>query len=174
MNAPFAHRPADMLRALVAASTDGTEQAYLAAARAALAQFIAQPSLLDQVPLTRTPGAYTRNFVFGEGDVSVWAMVWAPGARTSIHDHHCSCCFAVLDGTLTETYFDAESPSLARPTRQAVRTPGFHACMMPSGPNLHQMENFGTDYAISLHIYGYDHRAHASSVANEYEATHSL
>ncbi len=34
------------------------------------------------------------------------------------------------------------------------------------------MENFGTDYAISLHIYGYDHTAHASSVANEYEATH--
>ncbi|WP_029006556.1 cysteine dioxygenase [Azorhizobium doebereinerae] len=167
MNAPLELRPAEMLTALVAASS-GSERDYLDAARATLARYVAHPALLDGVPLTRTPGQYSRNFVFGDADVSVWAMVWPAGARTSIHDHHCSCCFAVLSGTLAETYFEPVGAGLAQPRHQALRSPGFIACMMPSGPNLHRMENLGTAEAVSLHIYGYDHRRHASSVANEY------
>lgn len=168
MNAPIDLRPSDLLAALVAAS-HGTERDYLDAARATLAMYVAQPALLAHVPLARDGAGYSRNLVFGEGDVSIWAMVWPAGSRTSIHDHHCSCCFAVLEGTLTETYFDVVGPGRAVATREAVRTPGFMACMMPSGPNLHQMENLGTTDAISLHIYGYDHRLHSTSVAHEYE-----
>jgi predicted metal-dependent enzyme (double-stranded beta helix superfamily) len=40
--------------------------------------------------------------------------------------------------------------------------------MLPSGPNIHQMANAGQEEAISIHIYGFDHQRHATSVEREY------
>jgi hypothetical protein len=52
---------------------------------------------------------------------------------------------------------------------QATRAPGFVACLLPTGPNIHQMIGAGTGDAVSLHIYGYDHHHHAaSSIDREY------
>ncbi len=42
--------------------------------------------------------------------------------------------------------------------------------MLPSGPNIHRMRNFGPGEAISIHIYGFDHEVHASSIETEYTA----
>ena len=141
---------------------------YLMSAREALLALTSIPDLLNSVRLTRVCGGFTRNLIFGDDQMSVWAIVWAPGARTPIHDHHCSCCFAVLQGVLREVWFDAVGGDHAIETARHHRTAGHIAAMMPSGPNIHQMLNEGPDEAVSIHIYGYDHRLQTSSIDREY------
>ncbi|MEP9380582.1 cysteine dioxygenase family protein [Aquabacter sp. CN5-332] len=156
-----------LLRHLSLASK-GTARDYLSAARETLESLVARPGLLDGIPLQRRPGGYERNLIYGDDDISVLAMVWAEGARTSIHDHHCSCCFGVLLGAIEEVRFKTLDEAQAVPTMQATRGPGFVACLLPTGPNIHQMINTGMGDAVSLHIYGYDHHLHASSIEREY------
>jgi predicted metal-dependent enzyme (double-stranded beta helix superfamily) len=143
---------------------------YLAAARRVLERLVKEPGLLKSLPLQRKEQGYTRNLLAGDGLASIWAMVWSPGAATSIHDHHCSCCFGVVSGVVSETWYRAVTASQAVPETQYEREPGYVACMLPTGPNLHCMQNLGTEEAISIHIYGYDHTCHASSVRQEFNA----
>ncbi|MFC5506497.1 MULTISPECIES: cysteine dioxygenase [Hyphomicrobiales] len=143
---------------------------YLAAARSVLRELVAMPDLVRALPLERKPGGYTRNLLAGDDSVSVWAIVWAAGATTCIHDHHCSCCFGVVSGTVTETWYRAIDAQRAIATEQHDRQAGYVACMLPSGPNIHRMRNLGTEDAISIHIYGFDHEAHESSIETQYVA----
>jgi predicted metal-dependent enzyme (double-stranded beta helix superfamily) len=143
---------------------------YLAAARMVLEELVAMPELILGLPLQRKPGAYTRNLLAGNDSVSVWAMVWGEGSVTSIHDHHCSCCFGLVTGQLAETWYRAIDDKRAVATEEHLRRPGYVACMIPSGPNIHRMANTGPGEAISIHIYGYDHELHGSSVETEYTA----
>jgi predicted metal-dependent enzyme (double-stranded beta helix superfamily) len=159
--------PTDELEKLSDLSRDLAQQ-YLRSASETLGQLLRTPNLLSGVRLERAPRRYTRNFLFGDCSMSAWVMVWAPGSTTSIHDHHCSCCFAVLRGSLREIWFKPDGEECAVKTADALRASGYIACMLPSGPNIHQMTNDGPEEAISIHIYGFDHRRHASSVAREY------
>lgn len=168
MNALNDQHDTALLNRLGAASRS-TVGTYLEVAHATLEGLASRPNLLDGVPLVRKAGGYARNLIFGDEDISVWAMVWDAGARTSIHDHHCSCCFAVLKGIMEESRFSAIDADRAVLRQSLVRGPGFVACMAPTGPNLHQMANVGTGEAISLHIYGFDHRVHANSIHREYQ-----
>jgi predicted metal-dependent enzyme (double-stranded beta helix superfamily) len=146
-------------------------RAYLSGARAVLEQFVARPDLFDGLDLQSNPSGYARNLLYGDGQMSVWAMTWAPGAQTSIHDHHCSCCFGVVRGRLSELWFRALDERRAVVTHVATREPGYVASMLPSGPNIHQMINEGAEEAVSIHIYGFDHRLCGSSIRREYEVT---
>jgi predicted metal-dependent enzyme (double-stranded beta helix superfamily) len=146
----------------------GLGQAYLSAARETLRATLENPGLLDSVTLERSPDGYTRNLLFGDNEMSVWALVWAPGSATCIHDHHCSCCFGVVSGAITETWFrpvDAERVVVAT---EQVRSAGFIAAMLPNGPNIHQMRNDSPHEAISVHIYGFDHRRVGTSIQRQY------
>ena len=163
------HAHAANLLAALTRSADGTPTTYLDAARRALETLMRQPDLLDGLALERRPGGYGRNLLFGQGEISVWAMVWSPGAQTSVHDHHCTCCFGVWKGAIQETWFCPISAHEAVATTEAMRERGYVACMMPTGPNLHQIANVGSEEAISIHVYGYDHAIHASSVRTEYQ-----
>ena len=164
-----AERRGAVLRSL--RTDEGTQSRdYLAAARGVLRELVAVPDLVQRLPLARKPGGYARNLLAGDDSVSVWAMVWSAGAATSIHDHHCSCCFGVVSGTVTETWYRAIDASRAVAIEEHDRQPGYVACMLPSGPNIHRMCNHGTQDAISIHIYGFDHEAHASSIETEYTA----
>jgi predicted metal-dependent enzyme (double-stranded beta helix superfamily) len=141
-------------------------------ARALIEAILADPASIAGLPLVRTPGRYERNFLFGDSTRSVWAMVWAPGSATPIHDHHCSCCFGMLAGELVERRFRG-SDGLAMQTVERVRRPGFVACMQPSGPNIHQMLNASAVEAISIHVYGYDRTRQSSSILRQYAASGS-
>ena len=143
---------------------------YLTAAREVLQELVAMPDLIQRLPLERKAGSYRRNLLAGNEAVSVWAIVWSEGSATSIHDHHCSCCFGVVSGTVTETWYRAIDADRAVQTEEQERKPGYVACMLPSGPNIHRMHNFGPGEAISIHIYGFDHEVHASSIETEYTA----
>lgn len=137
-------------------------------ARHLLKECLTQSDLIADLPFMRRPGSYERNFLFGDHTMSVWAMVWDQGARTSIHDHHCSCSFLVLSGQLTERWFEATGHDTAVQTAEAARRPGFMACMVPTGPNIHQMVNTTDAAAVSIHVYGFDRELHSSSVEREY------
>jgi predicted metal-dependent enzyme (double-stranded beta helix superfamily) len=164
-------QPADVeaMMADLALSAESSAEAYLASARATLLKILARPDLLDRTRLVAPPGGLGRNLLFGTRAISVWAMVWSPGAVTPVHDHHCSCCFGLLSGSLRETWYRPISDTHAVATLDAVRVPGYVACMMPTGPNLHRIANAGPDTAISIHVYGYDHREQASSIHRTYE-----
>ncbi|SFJ15706.1 cysteine dioxygenase family protein [Methylobacterium brachiatum] len=164
-------QPADVeaMMADLALSAESSAEAYLASARATLLKILARPDLLDRTRLVAPPGGLGRNLLFGTRAISVWAMVWSPGAVTPVHDHHCSCCFGLLNGSLRETWYRPISDTHAVATLDAVRVPGYVACMMPTGPNLHRIANAGPDTAISIHVYGYDHREQASSIHRTYE-----
>lgn len=156
-----------LLEALSRASL-GRAETYLAAARDALERLIADPRLLDGVRLERREAGYTRTLLFGDAEISVWAMLWTPGARTSIHDHHCSCCFALYRGALDEIRFQATGEGEAAPIGAMRRRAGAIACLLPSGEDLHQMVNEGAEDAVSIHIYGFDHRRRPSSIRRQY------
>jgi predicted metal-dependent enzyme (double-stranded beta helix superfamily) len=159
----------EAMMADLALSAESSAEAYLASARATLLKILARPDLLDRTRLVAPPGGLGRNLLFGTRAISVWAMVWSPGAVTPVHDHHCSCCFGLLSGSLRETWYRPISDTHAVATLDAVRVPGYVACMMPTGPNLHRIANAGPDTAISIHVYGYDHREQASSIHRTYE-----
>lgn len=149
--------------------TRSLADSYLAHARATLDAIIARPELVERVKLERNGERYTRTLLFGDGQMSVWAILWPPGARTSIHDHHCSCCFGVLSGAISEFRFRTVGPRQVALDSIARREKGFVATMLPTGPNIHQMMNDGAEDAVSIHIYGFDHTMHASSIHHEYE-----
>ena len=147
----------------------GSLDEYLHTARQALGELVASPSLLTRVPLERRRGGLARDLICGDEHLSIWAMVWAPGVATPVHDHHCSCCFAVIAGSVREVWFRAIDANRAVRTAEHDRQPGFVAAMMHDGPNIHQMINAGNEEAISIHVYGYDHRTHNSSIHREYQ-----
>ncbi|MEE7506460.1 cysteine dioxygenase family protein [Methylobacterium mesophilicum] len=167
---PQTTTPTDVeaMLANLARSARRSPEAYLASARATLVRILAQPDLLDPSRLVGQGPGLSRNLLFGTEAISVWAMVWAPGTVTPVHDHHCSCCFGLLRGSLRETWYRPISETHAVATMDAVREPGFVACMMPTGPNLHRIANDGPEAAVSIHVYGYDHRAQDSSIHRTY------
>lgn len=160
--------PRNACLAALARGARSSSSQYLRLARTTLQDLMARADLLAGVELRRTPGGYARTLLFGEGGISVWAITWSPGSQTSVHDHHCSCCFGVWSGVLREVWFRAIGEAEAVATGEAVREPGSVACMMPSGPNLHQMLNSGAEEAISIHVYGFDHEVRSSSIEREY------
>ncbi|MDO9442125.1 MAG: cysteine dioxygenase family protein, partial [Beijerinckiaceae bacterium] len=146
------------------------DAAYLAAARRILVDMLGDPDLLAQTSIERAARAYTRNVLFGDDRHTVYAIAWAPGSSTSIHDHHCSCCFGMASGALQEDWFEALDGDRARLARTRTRRPGEVACMLPGGPNLHRMANVSDREAISIHIYGFNARARTTSIHREYAA----
>ena len=165
----LAHRSVHQLSGI----THQLANQYLLAARETLVRLMRTPGLTEAMKLSRRPGFYTRNLLFGDDRMSVWALVWSPGSHTPIHDHHCSCCFGILTGSIREISFKSRGGTCAIKIGETNRQAGYIASMIPTGPNIHQMINDGAEDAISLHIYGYDHRMHGSSVHREYRQVDS-
>jgi len=134
-----------------------------------LRQLVATGDFPDFARLPRVAHGYSRNLVSEQFGASIWAIVWSPGAATPIHDHHCSCGFAVVRGALREARFCVAPCGRVSTSESVIRTAGFVASMVPSTPNIHQMVNDSPEEAISLHVYGYSPSRHASSVAREYD-----
>ena len=138
--------------------------------QAMLEHFAAHPELICDLDLQRNPGSYARTLLWSDAETSIWAIVWDSGARTAIHDHHCSCAFGIVSGRLTEFRFRALDKVRVARSWETAHRPGDIACLATTQPNIHQMVNDSGAIAISLHIYGFDPRVHDSSVDREYVA----
>jgi predicted metal-dependent enzyme (double-stranded beta helix superfamily) len=138
--------------------------------QAVLEHVVAHPELIRNLDLEHKPGSYARTLLWGDAASSVWAIVWDRGARTAIHDHHCSCAFGIVSGRLTEFRFRALDEVRVAKTWETAHRAGDIVSLATAQPNIHQMVNDSGGVAISLHIYGFDHRVHDSSVDREYVA----
>jgi 3-mercaptopropionate dioxygenase len=93
--------------------------------------------------------------------------VWLPGQATPVHDHVTWCVVGVHEGYEHETRYRIFDDVLVEDGR-SVSGPGSVAGLLPPG-DIHRVMNAGSDTAISLHVYGTDIRAHATSIRRRYD-----
>lgn len=83
----------------------------------------------------------------------IMCLVWGQGDATPIHDHGIWGVEAVLRNTLRVTsYTDCESDP--KPVETAVCVAGAVISNAPGNRDVHKVEHFAGDYAVSLHVYG--------------------
>jgi predicted metal-dependent enzyme (double-stranded beta helix superfamily) len=142
---------------------------YLGAARRVLQELVATPGLVERLPLERKPGCYARNLLAGDDEVSVWAIVWSPGAD---HLDPRPPLLLLLRRGQRHGHRDLVSRHRQRQCRADRGSRIGRRAMSPACcrqvPTSTACSNLGLVEAISIHIYGFDHEVHASSIETEY------
>jgi predicted metal-dependent enzyme (double-stranded beta helix superfamily) len=150
--------------------SDGLDQAFQSAARAAVAGLLADRSL---APALETPAAgYSRALIFRDplGRFSLWMFSWAPGSVTPVHDHHCLCVYGVYQGRLEERLFAVDGADIATEIHRACREAGYLSGPAAASGEAHQIVNPGAQAAHSIHLYAFDPARHADSLGRRYES----
>ncbi len=148
------------------------DELFIDKAQRLLDVFVSDPTDVLSLGLVAEPGKYEKRFLFGDGMTSAWAFAWGAGASTPIHDHHCPCVVGVVDGTVLEEWFEPEDEGseFVRLAKAHDRPRGAITALRPRRPNIHRIRNIGSDMAMTVHIYGFNHKAVATSVDREYLA----
>jgi predicted metal-dependent enzyme (double-stranded beta helix superfamily) len=112
------------------------------------------PDSMAQCP----PHGYVQNLLWCDPleRFSVVSFVWAPSARTPIHDHQVWGMVGMLRGSETSQRFVRDSPTGAlRKTVCLALAPGNVELLVPAAGDIHQVTNALTDCgSISIHVYG--------------------
>ncbi|KAI1436144.1 RmlC-like cupin domain-containing protein [Xylaria sp. CBS 124048] len=107
--------------------------------------------------LSNSNMSYTRNLVDeGNGKANLLVLVWTPGKSSPIHDHgNAHCLMKILYGNLTETRYDFPDGDRERPMeiKSECTYETNEVAYMADELGLHRMSNYGTDFAVSLHLY---------------------
>lgn len=101
--------------------------------------------------------SYTRHIAYADpqGRYTIVYLVWRPGQFSPVHGHRTWCTYRVLQGELTEQYFQYNADSgLAELCGSRSRLPGEIATATPGLQQIHRLGNNSGQTAISLHIYG--------------------
>lgn len=144
----------ETMLAEVAAAARGEPASREARVAAALAAAAARPDLLDGRACHCSPERYVRHLLHADpdGGYAVVALVWRPGQMSPVHAHKTWCAFAVHQGVLTETYYEAGDPPLPVATKLLAPGASNHG---PADPRLiHRLANLSCRTAISIHCYG--------------------
>ncbi|NJK60280.1 MAG: cupin [Oscillatoriales cyanobacterium SM2_1_8] len=95
--------------------------------------------------------------------LTVQLVVWAPGVKSSIHNHAAWGVVALLSGQEKNTFWrrspTAKFPDKIQVAGEQVFDPGQILCLMPEA--IHQVEALGDEPTVSFNVYGetdYDHR----------------
>ena len=119
-----------------------------------------QEVVMDSLPVmisrlsTRSyePGRYLlykdRDFGF-----VVMMLVWAPGQATPIHAHGTWGVEAVIKNQVRVTSYACDT-HVAREIGSVVLPVGAVAYVLPPDADVHKVEHFGGDQAITVHVYG--------------------
>ena len=137
----------------------------------ALREHLPPPELLtaDQLAGERGTSSGHRLHVEPDGSFSMVAIVWQPGAVTSIHDHVTWCVFGVLAGMEYEDLYTLSEDGTALIEAGCNRNlTGDVSGFAPPG-DIHRVRNIGDETAVSLHIYGTDLARIGSSVRRYYD-----
>ena len=95
---------------------------------------------------------YARTLVHAADAYEIVAMLWAPGARTPVHDHGTSRCSALLlEGSLYVERFVAEN-GVAKPVGTFRYEPG-DLEQLDDARSLHRVQNQTHAHCVSLHLY---------------------
>jgi predicted metal-dependent enzyme (double-stranded beta helix superfamily) len=141
-----------------AGSVDPSHEAGFArAVRAALAEAIADDTLLNPAQREGSPDCYRRHLLAADplGRYAIAALVWMPGQLSPVHAHHTWCGYAVIEGALTETVFEwSEAGQCASEVRTHPREGGAVSFTRAGRTGIHQLGNRSNARAVSLHVYG--------------------
>ncbi len=133
------------------------EAGFARAVRAALAEAIADDTLLGATHREGSPDCYRRHLLAADplGRYAVAALVWMPGQMSPVHAHHTWCGYAVIEGALTETVFEwSEAGQCASEVRTHPRERDAVSFTRAGKTGIHQLGNRGGARAVSLHVYG--------------------
>jgi 3-mercaptopropionate dioxygenase len=128
-----------------------------AAAAAAMAPFLTDPSLLAGQDLPSAPDTYVRHMLYDDpsGAWSLTALVWRPGHMSAMHAHRAWCAIGFYRGALTEVGYrlcsDGGTPV---PSFTALRRTGDTSHTEADPGAIHRLVNIGGETAVSLHVYG--------------------
>jgi predicted metal-dependent enzyme (double-stranded beta helix superfamily) len=124
---------------------------------------LAEPNLL--APATRALGAtsYAQHVLHTsvDGRYSLVSLVWRPGDRTPVHDHHAWGLAGIYRGREHETRYAWCDRTGTMPGLRPVEHEEFCAGqVMPIVPpsDIHRVCNPDSTPTISLHLYGFDLR----------------
>jgi len=148
----------DMTSLVGGAWQDKDEAAAVEVAAKLLADLVRQDDWLPEAMAKGPPHGYAQNLLWCDPfeRFSMVSFVWAPGAKTPVHDHQMWGLVGMLRGSETSQAF-VRDPDTGVMTRGAlsVLTPGDVELLLPSKGDIHQVTNaFADQSSISIHVYG--------------------
>jgi predicted metal-dependent enzyme (double-stranded beta helix superfamily) len=123
-----------------------------------LADLVRHDDWLPESMAKCPPHGYAQNLLWCDPfeRFSVVSFVWAPSARTPIHDHQVWGMVGMLRGSETSQRFirDRRTGALSKAMCLAL-APGNVEILVPAAGDIHQVTNALTDCgSISIHVYG--------------------
>jgi predicted metal-dependent enzyme (double-stranded beta helix superfamily) len=149
---------ADMTSLTGGAWQDKDEAATVEVGAKLLRELVSNDDWLPEDMSKCPPHGYAQNLLWCDPfeRFSVVSFVWAPNARTPVHDHQVWGLVGMLRGSETSQAFsrNAETGTMTRGTLTALK-PGDVEILRPSLGDIHQVSNTLTDAgSISIHVYG--------------------
>jgi len=153
----FRHFIAQMT-SLTASAWQDDHYTLVEVGRDLLAELVKHDDWLPESMAKCPPHGYAQNLLWCDPleRFSVVGFVWAPGARTPIHDHQVWGMVGMLRGSETSQRFksDPETGLLEKGDCTAL-APGDVEILLPADGDIHQVTNALNDCgSISIHVYG--------------------
>jgi predicted metal-dependent enzyme (double-stranded beta helix superfamily) len=148
----------DMTSLVGGAWQDKDEAATIEVGAKLLAELVRHDDWLPESMARCPPHGYAQNLLWCDPfeRFSVVSFVWAPSARTPVHDHQMWGLVGMLRGSETSQRFapDPETGALAM-GELATLAPGDVEALLPALGDIHQVTNALSDCgSISIHVYG--------------------
>ncbi|HZP98047.1 MAG TPA: cysteine dioxygenase [Reyranella sp.] len=149
---------ADMTSLTGGAWQDKDEAATVEVGAKLLGELVSHDDWLPDEMAVCPPHGYAQNLLWCDPfeRFSVVSFVWAPNARTPVHDHQVWGLVGMLRGSETSQAFvrDAEKGTLCKGALSVLK-PGDVEILRPSLGDIHQVSNALPDLgSISIHVYG--------------------
>jgi 3-mercaptopropionate dioxygenase len=149
---------ADMTSLTGGAWQDKDENAIVEVGQKLLGELVSHDDWLPEAAAKCPPHGYAQNLLWCDPfeRFSVVSFVWAPNAKTPVHDHQMWGLVGMLRGSETSRAFarDATSGALTLGALSTL-TPGDVEVLRPEAGDIHQVTNALTDQgSISIHVYG--------------------
>jgi len=147
----------DMTSLVGGAWQDKDEAAILEVGAKLLGELVKHDDWLPEAMAKCPPHGYAQNLLWCDPfeRFSVVSFVWAPAARTPVHDHQVWGLVGMLRGSETSQAFarGADGTLSIGPCRTLA--PGEVEILRPSQGDIHQVTNALPDLgSISIHVYG--------------------
>ncbi len=149
---------ADMTSLTGGAWQDKDEAATVEVGARLLGELVSKDDWLPEEMAKCPPHGYAQNLLWCDPfeRFSVVSFVWAPNARTPVHDHQVWGLVGMLRGSETSQAFgrDTDTGKMCKGKLTALK-PGDVEILRPSLGDIHQVSNALTDTgSISIHVYG--------------------
>lgn len=136
--------------------------AIVAQAKPHVERLVADPSWIVPQLYERVFTGYGRRLLYRDpsGVYGIWSGRFAPGRRTSVHDHGGWGLVGVWQGEEHEERFERvddatrDGYALLEPVGTSVNTPGCVSVLLPPS-DIHRVSNPTGEPAYSIHIYGW-------------------